>query len=233
MKTEPTYSESSSRGQALATLLTIATGALAALLRVVPHPANFTPLGALGLFGGGRLRSWHAYALPLAVMAASDFGLWTLSGFDDKYSVAHISRVYVYASLLLYVAIGQLLLRRQRSLPRLLTASLLGSLQFFLVTNFFVWLLQPWETPDATGPVHYARDLGGLLECYALALPFLRHEVSFSIHSFIIVGDMRLGLLGTLLGDLTFTGLLYGAYALLAPHVVRTERAPAAETTTA
>ena len=44
-------------------------------------------------------------ALPLGVMLLSDFGLWLFTGFDPMYSPLHLSRSYVYFSLL-PVAIG-------------------------------------------------------------------------------------------------------------------------------
>jgi hypothetical protein len=37
----------------------------AAILRLVPHPPNFTPIGAMALFSGAYLgRRWTAFAAP-------------------------------------------------------------------------------------------------------------------------------------------------------------------------
>ncbi len=63
-----------------------------------------------------------------------------------------------------------------------IAGSLSASVLFFFVTNAAVWLAHP-ET--------YTADLSGLLESYALAVPFFRN---------------------TMLGDLFFTGALFGAY---------------------
>src|SRR5262245_33269920 len=130
----------------LATGLAVAAG----LLRLVPHPANLTPVGALGLFAGARLRSWHAFALPVLVMAATDAVLYATHGYPPS--------AFVYASFLVNVLIGRALTATE-SPWRIGAASFLCSLQFFLVTNFGVWLTSP-------GPL-YPHTPEGLLACYA------------------------------------------------------------------
>ena len=65
-----TSANDSPRRDVIATTLTVLAGVLVGLLRLVPHPANFSSLGALGIFSGARLRSWNAFVLPLAVMVS-------------------------------------------------------------------------------------------------------------------------------------------------------------------
>jgi len=132
---------------------------LAGILRLVPHPPNFTPVGALGLFAGGRLPSWYAFAAPIAVMVLSDIVLrvfWDYPPFDP----------FVYGSILLNVLLGRWLCRKS-SVGRIGLAGVLASVQFFLVTNFGAWL-QLSSPTFAT----YTPDLNGLLACYVAALPF-------------------------------------------------------------
>ena len=57
----------------LASILTASAGVTAGLLRLVPHPPNFSSVGALGLFGGARLRAWHAFALWVQIHARGLF----------------------------------------------------------------------------------------------------------------------------------------------------------------
>ena len=46
---------------------------VAALLRIVPHPINFAPIGALALFGGAYFSSkCAAVAVPLLSLVAGD-----------------------------------------------------------------------------------------------------------------------------------------------------------------
>jgi hypothetical protein len=209
------------RSNPLAAVLAGVAGALTLVLRLVPHPANFTSMGALGVFSGARLRSWQAFAIPVGVMVLSDFALWCVTGFDDRYSLFHISRSYVYASLLLYVVIGRMIAHKA-SFLWIVGASLLGSLQFFLVTNFFEWLFQPLHWHQIPEPYRYPRDLSGLVACFVAALPFFQADYSFSVLHLFTIGDVRLGLFGTFVGDLLFTGLLFGTYGVLS----RTARQP-------
>jgi hypothetical protein len=139
--------------------MTTGLAVLAGLLRLVPHPWNCTPVGALGLFAGGRLRSWHAFAVPVGVMVGSDILLawfWQKPPFDP----------FVYASFLVNVLLGRWLCRNE-SAVRIGLASLLASFQFFLVTNFGAWIML---SSEAFGT--YTRDLNGLLTAYVAGLPF-------------------------------------------------------------
>jgi hypothetical protein len=170
---------------------------LAGAQRMLPHPFNLTMIGALGLWGGARLWPWLGLALPLVVWGVTDLIHWQLTGeapFD----------LLVYSSFLVYALLG-LWLRRSSSPARIGATSLLGSLQFFLVTNFGAWLTlsgSPYEL--------YTPDLQGLLDCYAMGIPFWQSNAP------------PLGFLGNLiLGDLAFCGLLFGAHALLLRALLR------------
>jgi hypothetical protein len=154
----------------------------AALVRLVPHPPNCTPVGALGLFAGGRLPGWLALPLPLAVLGATDYLLFTWFGLPPY-------NRWVYASFVVYVVLGRLLARTD-SPWRIGAAAVLGSVQFYLVTNFGVWYGSLGH-PSAM----YPPTALGLLESYVMGLPFLGY---------------------TLLGDLGFTAVLFGAHAWLA-----------------
>jgi hypothetical protein len=98
---------------------------------------------------------------------------------------------YVYLGLAAYPVLGGWLLRRTENPLKIGATALAGGLAFFLVTNFVSWARQ--DLP-------YAMTPAGLLESYVNGIPFLR---------------------GTLLGDLTFTAVLFGLHAVLV-------RAPAA-----
>src|SRR6266536_6661526 len=53
----------------------------AALLRLLPHPPNFTPVAAIALFGGAHFaRKFWAFAVPLAAMFVSDAVLEVATG---------------------------------------------------------------------------------------------------------------------------------------------------------
>lgn len=122
-----------------------------AAFRVAPHPWNFTPIAAMALFAGAMIRHRRvAFVVPLVTLFVSDIFI----GF-------HKLIPFVYLSFLVSVLIGGLL--RDRTSPfRVAGATLLGALQFFLVTNFAVWAVLGT----------YPRTATGLAACYAAATPY-------------------------------------------------------------
>jgi hypothetical protein len=132
-------------------LLAFALILLAAALRIAPHPWNFTPVGAMALFSGAVLRDRRlAFFFPLLALFLGDIFI----GF-------HKLMFVIYASFLVNVAIG-LWLRDRRSIARITLATLLGAIQFFVVTNFAVWQF-------LSGFPHTA---SGLAACYIAGIPF-------------------------------------------------------------
>jgi hypothetical protein len=193
-------------------LLLLGAAVLAVVLRVYPVTFNFWLVGALALFGGARLRAWQALLLPLAVMVVSDLLIYAIKGWPPFNPV-------VYGSLLVYAGLG-MLLSGSRSPGRIAAFCVAGSLQFFLVTNLAVWvaasvdpaqvpagqgyLLQEQGSPYSRPLILYARNLQGLLTCYAFAVPFSHPEFP----PFFFAGPL-------FFSDLFFCGVLFGAHALL------------------
>jgi hypothetical protein len=218
MNADKMPNEPESPNRPLALSIALIAGFLAAVLRIVPHPPNFSSIGALGLFGGARLQAWQAYLLPLGIMVLSDISLWVLTGFDPLYSVNHQSRLYVYAGFIIYVLIGRCL-RKQDSLKSVVLAATLGGLQFFFITNFCTWLFQPFDPSYSELPevFRYSRDWNGLVTCFVMALPFYNPgEIPFVDHPFMLFTDHRLALPWTIAGDIFFTSLYMSIYANLA-----------------
>ena len=137
--------------------LALALIALAIVARVLPHPANFAPIGAVALFGGIYLSRRYAMILPLAAMLISDifigFYTWQIM-------------VSVYVSFALTGLIG-LRVRKNKKLSTIVGGTVLGSILFFLITNFAVW---------AFGAM-YAHNLAGLTQSYIMAIPFFRNSL--------------------------------------------------------
>lgn len=132
-------------------LLALTIVVLAAALRIAPHPWNFTPIGAMALFSGAVIRDRRlAFFFPLLALCVGDV-------FVGFYKLMFV----VYASFFVSVAIG-LWLRYRRTIGHIAFATLLGAIQFFLVTNFAVW---------AFG-LSYSRNAAGLAACYAAGIPY-------------------------------------------------------------
>ncbi len=143
--------------------------ALAVVLRLLPHPANFAPVGAIALFGGAYLGRRQAIYLPVLIMVISDVFLGL-----------HSTIMFTWGSYLLIALLGTKI-RERVTAPRVAIGAVGSALLFYFVTNFGVWAVTPL----------YTKTFSGLLDCYVMALPFFR---------------------ATLLSDLAFASLLFGAY---------------------
>jgi hypothetical protein len=165
--------------------LTIALIILAAVSRLIPHPLNFTPIAAMGLFGAAYLpKRWMAFVVPFSALFLSDLvlnnGIYNAQSFQGAFT--WVTSPWMYLSFAAVIGIGALLLRGQVSATRVALASLSASVVFFLVSNFWSWTA--FET--------YPKTAAGLAACYTMALPFF---------------------VNTIAGDLFFSTLLFGIYA--------------------
>ncbi|PJZ71176.1 hypothetical protein CH373_01270 [Leptospira perolatii] len=128
--------------------------------RFLPHPPNFTPVGAMSIYAGARIKGWNAYLVPILTMLISDRVLAWIHGFDWFHNTLPV----VYASLLLNVFLGKTYLSDNSSKLRVVSVSFVGSIQFFLTTNFAVWALSSM----------YPYTSEGLITCYVAAIPFFQ-----------------------------------------------------------
>jgi hypothetical protein len=156
-------------------LLALALIGFGVTMRLLPHPANLAPVGAIALFGGAVLPRKLGWWLPVAIMALSDLWIGTYDGI-----------LFTWLGFLLVGLFGMVMRGRSNWLrvPRGVAGS---SVIFFGVSNFGVWL---------QGQL-YAHTWSGLWQCYVMALPFFRN---------------------TVLGDLIYASLLFGAYAIAEAH---------------
>ena len=127
-----------------------------AVMRLIPHWPNFTPIAAMALFGGAYFQKKHlAFVIPLAALFLSDLILGL-----------HSWMIAVYISFALVVGIG-FILRSRIKVGSVLLATLSSSIIFFIITNFAVWIGSPF----------YPQNIVGLMECYSAGLPFLNNGV--------------------------------------------------------
>ena len=137
--------------------------AIGAIYRLVPHPWNLVPMGALSLYAGASLPRRWAWVVPVAAMGLSDLVIDYAIGrpFLDP------SRI-IYASFALTTLMGPLA-RRPKVGPWLLPVlSLSASALFFLTSNFGAWLV-----PE----MNYPHNLAGLLTCYVAGILFIRPTI--------------------------------------------------------
>lgn len=127
----------------------------AVLMRLVPHPPNLAPIGALALFSGATMPNIIGFTLPLIAMVLSDLFL----GF-------HTTVPFVYGSFILITGIGYLLHKKITPL-KVGLGSLVGSILFFIITNFGVWVTSSM----------YTKNMNGILKAYLMGLPFFRNTL--------------------------------------------------------
>ncbi len=131
---------------------------LGSVARILPHPPNFTPTGALAFFSGNKIANrLIALAIPLGILITSDL----IKGW-------HATMPFVYGSFAVTVMLGKLFSQSTRSR---FAGLLLSSVIFFVVTNFGTWLVDGM----------YPHTLAGLGICYAAAIPFFRNELAATL----------------------------------------------------
>lgn len=148
---------------------------LAALSRLIPHPANFTPIAAMALASGAFFgRKSIGVLVPVVALLVSDF---VIGGYPGM--------IFTYLGMALIFVLGANFCQTLQPL-RIFGATVSGSVIFFVVSNFGVWI--------ASGM--YPQTLSGLASCYANAIPFfgntLLGDLTYSTAIFLAVYGITL-----------------------------------------
>lgn len=173
-------------------VLIIALGALVRLVNAaeVSDISAFTPIGAMGLFGGAYFSNrWKAYLFPLLALLISDLAI-NLVVLKGQYGIMYAGWYGVYAIFALMVFLGQRLLKKV-SVKNILIAAVAVSLTHWVLTDLMSFF-NPHSLDLRTGQP-FAKNLDGLIQCYVQALPFLRNF---------------------LVGTLAYSALMFGAFEL-------------------
>lgn len=126
--------------------------------RMVPHPANFTPVAAVALFASVYLGRRWSFVIALSGMFLSDI----LIGFYDWRLMLAVYASFALVSLLAWA------LNLDGKVSNAAGGAVLASVIFFLITNAAVWQLTP----------AYSRGLDGLMQSYFMGLPFLKNMLA-------------------------------------------------------
>lgn len=133
----------------------------------MPSLSNFSPVGAMALFGGAYFarKSW-AFAVPLFALWVSNLVLNNVfyKQYYPTFSFGFETTVFV--SIAVMVAVGIVVLKKV-NVTNVLLANLLGTVAFFVVSNFLVW----------NAGTMYPRTIEGLTACFTMALPFLKNSL--------------------------------------------------------
>ena len=146
-------------------LLIVALIVIGILGRMIPHPPNFTPIIAIALLASHVFKNkWIVILTPLMAMWISDLVLnnYRYTGHHDGgFLVFSSSSLWVYGPIICIALLGTVLIKKVK-ISNIALSSISGSLIFFLVSNFGVWI---------SGTM-FPKSLFGLIECYTFALPF-------------------------------------------------------------
>ena len=133
-----------------------------AFARLIPHPPNFTPIITVAIMSGYLFRNVYlSFATLIIAMLLAD----SFIGFYDNI-------FFVYVALLFITYIFYKICKKI-NFKNLFIYGFFGSLVFFLASNFGVWVLGSHGVYD----IPYEKNLKGLMECYVLAIPFLKNTL--------------------------------------------------------
>jgi hypothetical protein len=155
----------------------------AAVMRLLPHLPNVTPLCAMGLFGAAYLsKRYYAVIVPFLALFLSDLVLNNIIYKSYFTQFQWFTSGWMYLALAAVIGVGFLRLR-QISPRNIILASILGSIVFFLISNIWSWQWDPM----------YTKDAAGLITAYVAGLPFLGYSIAGDLfYSTILFGAMEL-----------------------------------------
>ena len=141
--------------------------------RLIPHPWNFSPMIAAGIFSGFYFRQFY---LGSFIIILSMF-------LGDIFLGFHNTMFFTYLALAIVVLIGVVI--KNLKFSKILYSTIASSIVFFVITNFGAWL-----TIDM-----YTKDFNGLMQSYIMAIPFFHNSlISTFIYLFVFKILLELGL---------------------------------------
>jgi len=141
--------------------------------RLIPHPWNFTPVLATSIFAGFYFKEFF---LSFFIVIFSMF-------LGDVFLGFHSTMIFTYISLIIAVLIG--LFIKVLSFKNILLSGLVGSICFFIITNFGVWLVTDM----------YDQSIEGLLTCYVAAIPFFSNTILSTLFYLFLIKFLEKSLL--------------------------------------
>jgi hypothetical protein len=178
-------------------LLIVALIAIGILGRIIPHPPNFTPIIAIALLSSYAFKNkWMIIVIPLMAMWISDLVInnYLYAGYYDSLLIFSSGFLWVYGAIICIALLGTILIKKVK-ISNIALSSISGSLIFFFITNFGVWI---------SGSM-YPKSLFGLIECYTLALPFFGNAlvgdlvyctILFTSYSLVFSNEFQLNTMG-------------------------------------
>ena len=158
-----------------------------AFSRLIPHMPNFSPLGAICLFGAANFhRKWQAVFVPIFATWISDLYLnnYVYNQGQEDFIWFYQGFYWQYISYVIIALLGMILFKNKINSSKILGGAIGAGLLFFFISNLGVWVIGEM----------YPKSFFGLINCYIAGLPFIK---------------------GTLIGNLFYTPIMFYSYFML------------------
>ncbi len=141
---------------------------VASLTRLFPIGIpNFTPMLAIGMIGALYMSGYKKYLIPIGAWLLSDIFIEILYRLKLwQYQGIHEGMWFIYLTFALIILFSEKVIRRA-TWTRIIVGSVAISVLFFILTNFYVWLVSGM----------YPHTPQGLLLAYEAGLPFFRNTL--------------------------------------------------------
>ena len=143
-----------------------------AIIRWLPHPDNFAPIGALALFAGAYLDRRIFWLVPLAAMLIGDLA-------NGLYHLTVLA--FVYLGFLASTWLGRQIMYQRVNPIRVSIGVCAGAISFWMISNLGAYLAFRPLTIDA------------LIACYIDAVPYLlRSLTGDAVYAAVLFGGYTL-----------------------------------------
>lgn len=167
-------------------MIAVAAMRIANAAQITPW-SNFSPIGAMGLFGGAYFtKNWKAFAFPLLTLFISDIAINMLV-LGGKYGIMYSGWYWIYLIFILIGFLGKRIIKNV-TVTNVLFAGVTASLLHWLIADFTVWI---GGGTDLRTMLPLSKNWAGLIQCYAQGFPFMKNFLA---------------------GTLLYSGIMFGAF---------------------
>ena len=141
--------------------------------------ANFSPVGAMALFGGAYFnKQWKAFSFPLLMLFLSDFVLQQTVFKAYGNGILYGGWYWVYGAFALMTLAGRWLLKKI-TIKSFILSVLVCVFIHWTVTDIGVWY----------GSKIFSQNLEGYIDCLVVAIPYeLRFLIGTIVYGIILFG---------------------------------------------
>lgn len=154
--------------------------------------SNFSPVGAMALFGGAYFADkWKSYLFPLLTLFLGDVIMSQTIYKAYATGIMYEGWYWTYLGFAAMVLIGQLVIKKVR-ITNIVFASVGAALAFWLLADLGTFMSH--HNIDMTTGLPFTRDFQGLVKCYIQGLPLVKN---------------------TILSNLVYSGIFFGLFELM------------------